>query len=74
MKTRLLKRLRKRAKKDIYIIYRPNYNLPYQVIINYDGVKFSEKTLEEALEVLWDERRKSILNMVRSMRIKKLDY
>lgn len=69
MKTRLLKRLRRQARKEVYIYKTRDNTLPYCII---DEARLSSEdymTLKEALLMLPFHRRMYIIRKVRDIRI-----
>lgn len=69
MKTRLLKRLRRKAKKNIAICKRLDLNFPYYVEDYWESMPY--RTLEEAKIKLIEERRSYIIRVVMKMRIER---
>lgn len=69
MKTRLLKRLRRKAKKEVYIYKTCDKTFPYRII---DEARLSSedyRTLEQALLMLPFHRRVYIIRKVRDIRL-----
>lgn len=68
MKTRLLKRLRRKAKKNV-ILYKKLDFFPYCVEVHW--ISTSCRTLEEAKTKLIEERRFYIIKIIKKMRVEK---
>lgn len=75
MKTRLLKRLRREAKKNVRIFRTHDCIFPYSIFHlnkeNHVISKTAKRTLDEAKSILEEERRSYIRRIVKSMRIEK---
>lgn len=75
MKTRLLKRLRRKAKKNVRVFRTHDYIFPYSIFHlnkeNHIISKTNKRTLDEVKSVLEEERRSYIRRIVKSMRIER---
>jgi hypothetical protein len=74
MKTRLLKRLRRQAKKNVVIYKKLDWRFPYHIGCLDNKVHWvitSYRTLEEAKIKLIEERRNYIINVIKIMRIER---
>lgn len=75
MKTRLLKRLRRQAKKNVRVFRTHDYTFPYSIFHlnkeNHIISKTNKRTLDEVKSVLEEERRSYIRRIVKSMRIQR---
>jgi hypothetical protein len=69
MKTRLLKRLRRKAKKNVILYKKLDWSYPYHVEVGY--ISTSCHTLEEAKIKLIEERRSYIIKVIKKIRIEK---
>lgn len=75
MKTRLLKRLRREAKRNVRVFRTHDYIFPYSIFHlnkeNHIISKTNKRTLDEVKSVLEEERRSYIRRIVKSMRIER---
>jgi hypothetical protein len=75
MKTRLLKKLRIKAKKNVRIFRTQDYTFPYSIFhLNKENriiSKTNKRTLDEVKSILIEERRSYIMKIIKIMRIER---
>jgi hypothetical protein len=75
MKTKLLKKLRREAKKNVRVFRTHDYIFPYSIFHlnkeNHVISKTSKRTLDEVKSILEEERHNYIIKVIKIMRIER---